>query len=45
LLIDNKSNKRQQLLDFALITGRYLRESPITAVREIFPHLYLPQDP
>ena len=23
----------QQLLDFALITGRYLRESPITAVR------------
>jgi len=21
----------QQLLDFALITGRYLRESPITA--------------
>jgi len=22
----------QQLLDFALITGRYLRESPITAV-------------
>ena len=25
---------RQQLLDFALITGRYLRESPITAVSD-----------
>ena len=28
----------QQLLDFALITGRYLRESPITAVLDLLPH-------
>jgi len=28
----------QQLLDFALITGRYLRESPITAVVDLLPH-------
>jgi hypothetical protein len=27
----------QQLLDFALITGRYLRESPITAVVDLLP--------
>jgi DNA repair protein RadC len=29
-------NYRQQLLDFALITGRYLRESPITAATESY---------
>ncbi|WP_155812371.1 hypothetical protein [Metallosphaera yellowstonensis] len=28
----------QQLLDFALITGRYLRESPMTAVVDLLPH-------
>ena len=27
---------RQQLLDFALITGQYLRESPTTAAWKIF---------
>jgi len=28
------STSDQQLLDFALITGRYLRENPITAVEK-----------